>query len=153
MEFTSTRSNLSYESSQVIVQGISQEGGLFVPKSFPKLSEKMIRDLLPMSYSQRAESILSLYLTDFSKEEISHCVEMAYSGTFENDMPAPLVELDNNVHILELWHGPTCAFKDMALQLLPHLLVTATKKRKLNKKTVILVATSGDTGKAALDGF
>jgi len=153
MFFTSTRCRKSLESAQVITRGISDEGGLFVPQSFPVLTDSLIDRMIPMDYKERAKTILSLFLTDFSAAEIDHCVEGAYTGTFENDDPAPLPEVAPGMNLLELWHGPTCAFKDMALQLLPYLLTVSAKKTAPGRTMVILVATSGDTGKAALDGF
>lgn len=153
MRYTSTRSGKSIESAQAIVQGISEDGGLFVPENFPILSKEDIRKLTEMDYKQRAETILARYLTDFTDEEISRCVNGAYTGTFDNENPAPLVEAAPGLHFLELWHGPTCAFKDMALQLLPFLLTGSAAKTAPGKTMVILVATSGDTGKAALEGF
>ena len=153
MLFTSTRRRKALESAQVITQGISEEGGLFVPQSFPTLSDEQIDRLTGMNYKERAKVILPLFLSDFTPEEISHCVEGAYTGTFENENPAPLVEVAPGMNLLELWHGPTCAFKDMALQLLPYLLTAAAAKTAPGRTMVILVATSGDTGKAALDGF
>ena len=103
---------------------------------------------------ERAKKVLGLYLSDFSEEELNYCVEGAYAdGKFSSKDVAPVVKLHDNVNILELFKGPTCAFKDMALQILPYLLTTSTKKINLDKKVVILVATSGDTGKAALEGF
>lgn len=153
MKYTSTRSIRDLESSEAITKGIAEDGGLFVPETFPQLTDDMIRKMIGMTYKERAELVLSLYLTDYTKEEIRHCVNGAYDGTFDNDQPAPLVNVDRNMNLLELWHGPTCAFKDMALQLLPYLLTTAAKKTAPGRTMVILVATSGDTGKAALDGF
>ena len=153
MKFTSTRRPLALDSAQVITRGISEEGGLFVPQSFPSLSEKLIDDMVGMTYKERAKKILPLFLTDFTPEEIDRCVEGAYTGTFENEDPAPLVEVAPGMNLLELWHGPTCAFKDMALQLLPYLLTVSASKTAPDQTMVILVATSGDTGKAALDGF
>ena len=153
MQFTSTRRSLTLDSAQVITKGISDEGGLFVPRSFPVLSEDLIDRMTAMNYRDRAKTVLSLFLTDFTPEEISRCVDGAYCGTFENDDPAPLREVAPGMNLLELWHGPTCAFKDMALQLLPYLLTTAAAKTAPGRTMVILVATSGDTGKAALDGF
>ena len=153
MKFTSTRSLQSLESSGVITRGIAADGGLFVPESFPVLTEDLVKKLIPMTYKERAAEILKLYLTDFTQEEIARCVDGAYTDTFENNDPAPLKALDDRLHILELWHGPTCAFKDMALQILPYLLSISAKKTAAGKTMVILVATSGDTGKAALDGF
>ena len=153
MKFTSTRRPLALDSAQVITRGISEEGGLFVPQSFPSLSEKLIDDMVGMTYKERAKAVLRLFLTDFTPEEIDRCVEGAYTGTFENEDPAPLVEVTPGMNLLELWHGPTCAFKDMALQLLPYLLTVSASKTAPDQTMVILVATSGDTGKAALDGF
>ena len=106
-----------------------------------------------MQLEGRAREVLALYLTDFSADEIARSVDAAYTGTFDQENPAPLVELAPWLNILELWHGPTCAFKDMALQLLPHLLTISARKAAPGRTMVILTATSGDTGKAALDGF
>ena len=153
MKYTSTRdANVSVSSATAISQGISEEGGLFVPVSIPALTEKDFERISKLDYIGRAKAVLSLYLDDFSEEELDYCVRGAYSKTFDNDSPAPLHKLDNGEYILELWHGPTCAFKDLALQLLPFLLTTSAKKVGKGR-TVILVATSGDTGKAALEGF
>lgn len=155
MLYTSTRDkSLCVESSEAITRGISAEGGLFVPLEIPKLSAQDIQDMIPMSYIERAKKVLSLYLTDFTAEEIDYCVKGAYkAGKFNSDKVAPLAHLEDNAEILELFRGPTCAFKDMALQLLPYLLTTASRKAAPDKEIVILVATSGDTGKAALEGF
>lgn len=157
MFYTSTRNkNLRVTSSEAITKGISDEGGLFVPEEIPHLTEDEIMGLIPLSYKERAKKILSLYLTDFTEEEINYCVEGAYrDGKFSSEKIAPVVDLPgtDNGHILELFWGPTCAFKDMALQLLPYLLTTASKRFAPDKEIVILVATSGDTGKAALEGF
>ena len=154
MLYTSTRGGGGeVASAQAITQGIADDGGLFVPETFPALTAADFAALRTMSYRERAEKILSLYLTDYTPEELAHCVAGAYTGTFENDDPAPLREVAPGMHLLELWHGPTCAFKDMALQLLPFLLTAAAKKVAPGQTMVILVATSGDTGKAALDGF
>ena len=155
MQFFSTRDhNRVVSASQAIAQGLSDEGGLFVPQSFPKVD---LNDMLGLDYIGRAEYVLSRFLTDFTPEEIKACAESAYGGgKFDDNTPAPVVSLDEhgeNKHILELWHGPTCAFKDMALQILPHLLTRSLKKTADGKTAVILVATSGDTGKAALEGF
>lgn len=143
--------------AQAIVQGISQDGGLFVPESLPKYSYADLNELAGCSYQERAVKILGDFLTDFSREEIQDCVSQAYAEEkFSGGNPAPLSLLQNgpvNMYLLELWHGPTCAFKDMALQLLPHLLTRSLKKTGSDKTAVILVATSGDTGKAALEGF
>ncbi len=154
MNYVSTRNNkIKVSSAFAIAHGISSEGGLYVPESIPALSEQDFSTLTKLDYKGKAEYILKKYLTDFTDDEIAHCVNGAYTSSFDNDIPAPIAQLGDNVNILELWHGPTCAFKDLALQLLPYLLTTSTKKVADGKKTVILVATSGDTGKAALEGF
>ena len=154
MLYTSTRdNNLSVSSAQAIEKGISVEGGLFVPTEIPCIDKDFLNDLKNKSYIERAKAVLSLFLTDYTEEELDHCITGAYGTGFAHEDVAPVVKLHDNVHILELWHGPTCAFKDMALQLLPYLLTTASKKGGSDKQIVILVATSGDTGKAALEGF
>jgi len=154
VNYISTRnSEIKVTASQAIAQGISKDGGLFVPETIPTLKNEDYNALKNMNYVERAAFVLKLFLTDFTDEEIKYCVEGAYKGTFDNDLPAPLNTINDNTHILELWHGPTCAFKDLALQLLPYLLTTSAKKVSGGKETVILVATSGDTGKAALEGF
>ncbi len=154
MNYTSTRNDtLRVSSSFAIANGISEEGGLFVPTDIPKVTPEFIDSLVPMTYIERARKVLSLYLTDFSADEINEDTFGAYSTGFTNEKIAPLVNLHSNVNVLELWHGPTCAFKDMALQLLPYLLTGSAKRISDGKETVILVATSGDTGKAALEGF
>ena len=144
-------------SAQAIAQGISQDGGLFVPESFPQITEEELKAMLSMSYQDRAKCIIAKYLTDFTEEEIADCVDSAYTvEKFGSENPAPLATVDFNgaeLNLLELWHGPTCAFKDMALQILPHFLTKSLKKAGGGKDAVILVATSGDTGKAALEGF
>lgn len=155
MNYNSTRNNQAGKSAKyAIANGISQEGGLFVPAEIPKLSLKQLEDMANANYRTIAKTVLSKFLTDFSKEEIEDCVNKAYtSKKFGSDEIAPLYRLNGTVSVLELWHGPTCAFKDMALQILPHLMMTSAKTVLDNKKIVILVATSGDTGKAALEGF
>lgn len=153
MYFTSTRDNLQVTAAQAIARGISREGGLFVPSEFPAVSAEMLEKLVSMNYKERAAALLSEYLTAFTPEEVEYCVNGAYTGTFDNDLPAPVRTLDGGKHILELWHGPTCAFKDLALQILPFLLTVSARKSAPDKTIVILVATSGDTGKAALAGF
>lgn len=154
MNYVSTRNNkLNATASQAIANGISKEGGLFVPENIPNLCAADFEALCKLDYKGRAKYILKYFLTDFSEEEIDYCVSGAYTASFENDEPAPIAKLGKNINMLELWHGPTCAFKDLALQLLPYLLTTAANKVNFGKETVILVATSGDTGKAALEGF
>ncbi len=155
MLYTSTRDkSIKVSSAEAIAHGISKEGGLFVPESIPQISMDDIVRLSKLDYIGRAKEILSLYLTDFSAEEIDACVNGAYGeGKFSSEKVSPLHTLTEGTEILELWKGPTCAFKDMALQLLPHLLTVASSKSAPDKEIVILVATSGDTGKAALEGF
>ncbi len=154
MKYNSTRnSDINITASNAIAKGISEEGGLFVPAEFPNIKNDL-NSLLKLDYMGRANFVLEKYLDDFSKEEIHECTQKAYNySKFENDTPAKLVALENSFSVLELWHGPTCAFKDMALQILPHLLNKSLKKCGDGKEAVILVATSGDTGKAALEGF
>ncbi len=155
MFYTSTRdNNVRVTASKAITDGISPDGGLYIPMEIPKLSDDELRSLCSADYKERAKKVLGLYLTDFTKEELDYCVEGAYrTGKFSSEAVAPVVKLHDNVSILELFKGPTCAFKDMALQILPYLLTVSAKKNLENKEIVILVATSGDTGKAALEGF
>ncbi|MBR5682207.1 MAG: threonine synthase [Ruminococcus sp.] len=155
MFYNSTRnSNVKVSSAEAITQGISVDGGLFVPESIPQLTLDEIKAIGDMSYADRAAYIFAKYLTDFTEAEIHHCTDNAYSTkNFETESIAEIAHLFDGTYMLELWHGPTCAFKDMALQILPYFLTTSAKKIKLDKKIVILVATSGDTGKAALEGF
>lgn len=155
MQYQSTRnSNIRVSSAQAIKQGISQDGGLFVPVDIPHLTSDEISGFSKMTYVERAVNILSRFLTDYTVEELRHCASNAYTAEkFASSDIAPVRKLNDTAYILELWHGPTCAFKDMALQILPHLLTKAIKKTGENKEVVILVATSGDTGKAALEGF
>ncbi len=155
MLYTSTRDNtIRVTASKAIAQGISEEGGLFVPCELPSFSLEKIQAMTNMPYTERAKTVLREFLTDFTEEELTYCVEGAYGNDkFTSDMIAPTVNVQGNENILELWHGPTCAFKDMALQLLPYLMTVSAKKNADGKTIVILVATSGDTGKAALEGF
>lgn len=155
MFYRSTRnSDIKVSSAQAIVQGISKEGGLFVPSEIPKLSQDELAALGKMPYPERAAAVFKKFLTDFTDSEIQHCVGSAYTDkNFDTANITELKKLTDSAYVLELWHGPTCAFKDMALQILPYLLTTSAKKTELDKKIVILVATSGDTGKAALEGF
>ena len=154
MNYISTRDNsIKVSAASAIAQGISAEGGLFVPEEIPTFTKEDFSALCKMDYPARASFVLGKFLGDFTPDEVDHCTKGAYVGTFDEDKPAPLHNLYGNVEILELWHGPTCAFKDLALQILPFLLTTSASKVSGGKKTVILVATSGDTGKAALEGF
>lgn len=139
---------------EAIKQGISPDGGLFVPQTIPAVLIKDLASLVRADYRERAKFILNLYLTDFKKEDINNSVQAAYNEkSFQSPDIAPLEPLADNLHTLELWHGPTAAFKDMALQLLPHLMTRAIINTNEDKEIVILTATSGDTGKAALEGF
>ena len=155
MFYNSTRnSSVKVSSAEAITQGISAEGGLFVPESIPEITFDDIKKIGEMKYADRAAFVFSKFLTDFTEAEIHYCTDNAYSTkNFESDSIAEIAHLFNGTYMLELWHGPTCAFKDMALQILPYFLTTSVKKINLDKKIVILVATSGDTGKAALEGF
>ncbi|MCD7873241.1 MAG: threonine synthase, partial [Clostridiales bacterium] len=155
MFYTSTRDkSIKVSASQAITRGISQDGGLFVPCEIPIFSKEKIESMVNMNYIQRAKTVLREFLTDFTDEELDYCVSNAYSADkFSSEFIAPTVNLNKNENILELWHGPTCAFKDMALQLLPYLMTVSSKKTAQDKTIVILVATSGETGKAALEGF
>ncbi len=155
MFYKSTRNNsIEVNSAEAITMGLSHEGGLFVPKYFPLLELADIECLADKSYVERAIEVLSLFLTDFSDEDLTSCVQKAYTKEkFKSDTITDISHLYEGRYMLELWHGPTCAFKDMALQLLPHLLTTSAKMIDNDKEIVILVATSGDTGKAALEGF
>ena len=154
MKYFSTR-NIEYKvtASEAISRGLAPDGGLFVPSELPHFTVESIRKLCEMTYRERAERILRLFLEEFSDAEIESIVAAAYGDNFDDAAIAPLHFTDGHTAVLELWHGPTCAFKDMALQMLPHLLTASLKKCGENRKVCILVATSGDTGKAALEGF
>ena len=155
MQFKSTRDkSVAVTSAMAIKTGLSPDGGLFLPETIPHVDLDTINSLVTMSYNERAKKILGLFLTDFTGEELTDCVNSAYNREkFETDEIAPVYKMTDETYFLELWHGPTCAFKDMALQILPHLLSKSIKKTGETKEVVILVATSGDTGKAALEGF
>lgn len=153
--YISTRNNYDKVSAaQAIKLGMVPAGGLFVPEQIPVFSPSEILALQGSTYQEVAEKIFALFLEDYSLAEIRACVEKAYNeGNFTHPQIAPLFKLNDRTFILELWHGPTAAFKDMALQIMPHFLSLAVKKVQAGKEIVILVATSGDTGKAALEGF
>ena len=150
--YNSTRGIRGFTASQAILQGLSQDGGLFVPEQIPKL-ERSLRELSEMSYQDVAFEVMKLFLTDFTEEELRTCIRNAYDEKFDTPEIAPLHQTDDKTWFLELYHGATIAFKDMALSILPHLMTTAAAKNGLKKEIVILTATSGDTGKAALAGF
>lgn len=150
--YKSTRNNNeTATASQAILKGLANEGGLFAPSSIPAL-DVSIEDLAKMSYQEVAYEVMKLFLTDFTQEELKYCINSAYDSKFDTEDIAPLVKADG-AYYLELFHGSTIAFKDMALSILPYLLVTAAKKNNVKNDIVILTATSGDTGKAALAGF
>ena len=153
MKFISTRGgNERVTGAQAIVQGLAANGGLFVPEKFPQVTAAELEEMLALSYAERAAKILHKYLDEYDEEGLLSACGAAYSR-FEGPDPAPLVKIDDGVYILELFHGPTCAFKDMALTLLPYLLRKGCDLCGIKEKILILVATSGDTGKAALEGF
>ncbi|SKC49695.1 threonine synthase [Maledivibacter halophilus] len=150
--YKSTRSSdLNITSSEAIVKGLAHDGGLYVPKEFP-IIEKSFDELMDMNYRELAFYIMKKYFTDFEDKELLQCINSAYDEKFDSKNIAELIEC-SGVYFLELFHGPTLAFKDMALSILPYLLKTASKKQNIKKEIVILTATSGDTGKAALEGF
>ena len=155
MQYISTRDkNTTYLASQAIAQGLAPDGGLMTPAYLPKLPGKSLSDLKEMSYQQRAVYVMKLFLDEFSVKELTDFANAAYGPEkFDTPAVAPVRALDGNTYCLELWHGPTCAFKDMALQMLPHLLTASLRKQEEEKTVCILVATSGDTGKGALEGF
>ena len=153
--------NLTYQStrggesgltaSQAILKGLADDGGLFMPTSIPKLDVTM-EELAGMSYQETAYRVMKQFLTDFTEEELRYCIDHAYDSKFDTEEIAPLVKADG-AYYLELFHGSTIAFKDMALSILPYLMTTSAKKNHVENEIVILTATSGDTGKAAMAGF
>lgn len=152
ISYKSTRgSGETLTASQAILQGLSPDGGLFVPTQIPRLP-KSLQELSQLSYQELAYEIMSRFLTDFTPAELKSCIQKAYDSKFDTDAIAPLVERDG-AHYLELFHGATIAFKDMALSILPHLMTVSAKKNREEREIVILTATSGDTGKAAMAGF
>ena len=154
MQYVSTRdAGLRVTSAEAIVRGLSPDGGLFVPETLPRIGLEELKALLNMPYPQRAAFIMGCFLEEYTGEELQKFSEAAYSAERFGEFPAPLHVRDGSTAFLELWHGPTCAFKDMALQIMPHLLRAALLKTGEKKQVCILVATSGDTGKAALEGF
>jgi len=156
MRYRSTRSStgVTVSSAEVIARGIAPDGGLYVPVDIPRLSEPALRELVNADYSQRAFEILRPFFDEFSAEALLASIAAAYgSNRFACQVVAPLTVLSQSEAILELWHGPTAAFKDMALQLLPHIMLEALRLAGVDRRILILVATSGDTGKAALEGF
>ena len=152
MFYRSTRDdNVKVTASQAILKGLAADGGLFVPESIPSL-DKSLEELSKMNYKEVAYEVMKLMLDDFTEEELKSCIDRAYDSKFDTEEMTPLVKVENE-YFLELFHGATIAFKDMALSILPHLLTTSAKKNNVKNEIVILTATSGDTGKAALAGF
>lgn len=150
--YNSTRSKgTAVKASEAILKGLTDDGGLFVPDHIPAL-DKSLRELSQMDYRQVAYEVMKLYFTDFTESELKNCIDRAYDSKFDTEVIAPLAEAEN-AYYLELFHGPTIAFKDMALSILPHLMITSARKNAIKNEIVILTATSGDTGKAALAGF
>ncbi len=155
MKYFSTRDTQknSFDSAVVIKKGLASDGGLFVPDSLPSLTKEKIEHICTLTYEQRAATILSEFLTDYTYEELLEDATNAYSESSFQGGAAPLVKVSDSIYSLELWHGPTAAFKDMALQIMPRLLSRALTKTGEDNTALILVATSGDTGKAALEGY
>ncbi len=155
MNYKSTRDKQekTYSAAEVIKQGLADDGGLFVPESIPSLTQADIDALAKLDYIGRAADIMSCFLTDYTCDELLADCRAAYCDKSFPGGAAPLVAVNDNLYSLELWHGPTAAFKDMALQLMPRLLVRALRKTGETRTSLILVATSGDTGKAALEGY
>ena len=152
MLYVSTRNaQEKVTASQAVLKGLAENGGLFVPEQIPVL-DVPVEKLADMTYQETAYEVMKLFLTDYTEEELKKCIENAYDDKFDTSEIAPLVKAQN-AYYLELFHGATIAFKDMALSILPHLLITAARKNQVNNDIVILTATSGDTGKAALAGF
>ncbi len=153
VKYVSTRDVNKNEitASQAILKGLADDGGLFVPTSIPKL-DVSLEALSKMTYQQVAYEVLKLFLSDFTEDELKHCINSAYDSKFDTEEIAPLTFADG-AYYLELFHGATIAFKDMALSILPHLMITSARKNNIKNDIVILTATSGDTGKAALAGF
>ncbi len=150
--YHSTRNNAKeLTASQAVLQGLAEDGGLFVPSALPVL-DCSLDSMKDMTYQQVAYEVMKLFLTDYTEEELTYCIEHAYDAKFDTEEIAPLVYADD-AYYLELFHGATIAFKDMALSILPYLMTTAARKNNLKEEIVILTATSGDTGKAALAGF
>lgn len=152
LQYRSTRNNeVTVTASEAILKGLADDGGLFVPVSMPKLSVSLDQ-LKSMNYQETAYAVMKEFFTDFTEDELKNCIAKAYDSKFDTEEIAPLVKVDDTYY-MELFHGATIAFKDMALSILPHLLTTSAKKNNVENEIVILTATSGDTGKAALAGF
>ena len=154
MLYHSTRDNgTNLTAAGAIAGGLAKDGGLYVPECFPAITAEDIEKLVKMDYRGRAKYIMGMYLNDFSAEELTEYTSKAYADNYDSKSAAPVYSVNDNTHFLELWHGPTSAFKDMALQMLPYLMTASMKKTGEKRQVCILTATSGDTGKAALEGF
>ena len=155
MKYYSTRDRaVRMDAAEAVKMGLSRDGGLLTPEAIPQIDRAFLEELVNQRYQTRAAKIMGLYLTDYTEEELLAFAENAYGpDKFDTEAVAPVRTLDERTHCLELWHGPTSAFKDMALQMLPQLLSAALRKTGEDKTACILVATSGDTGKAAMEGF
>ncbi len=152
MKFIGTRGGSAVTGAEAIVRGMAEGGGLYVPEVFPSVTAEELEAMLPMSYPERAAFILGKYFDEYPRGELLQALETAY-GKFEGDDPVPLVKIEDGLFVLELFHGPTCAFKDIALSVLPYLLRKGCDMLGIQSEILILTATSGDTGKAALEGF
>ena len=155
MKYYSTRDkNVSLSAAEAVKMGLSRDGGLLTPTRIPQIDRAFLERLIPMEYAQRAAKVMALYLTDYSEEELLTFGRNAYGpAQFDDPIAAPVRKVEDGLYCLELWHGPTSAFKDMALQMLPQLLSAALRKTGEKRTACILAATSGDTGKAAMAGF
>lgn len=154
MRYISTRGqSRPVTAAEALLTGLAPDGGLYLPAEFPAGVEITPAAAASLSYQQLASEILKLFLSDYTQDELETCIRQAYGDNFDTPAVTPVTMVGKKLGFLELWHGPTCAFKDLALQLLPHLLMTAARKLRFDREIVLLVATSGDTGKAALEGF
>ena len=152
IKYESTRgSKNTLNAAAAVIQGIAEDKGLYVPDHIPALPFE-IKDMQGKSYKEIAKAVIGAFFTDYTSEEMQYCIDGAYTGKFEAEEIVPLVKA-GDAYFLELYHGRTAAFKDMALSILPYLLTTAMKKENEDKMVCILTATSGDTGKAALEAF
>ena len=155
MKYYSTRDkSVSLSAAEAVKMGLSRDGGLLTPEQIPQIDRSFLESLISMDYAQRAAKVMALYLTDYTEEELLTFGHNAYGPEkFDDPAAAPVRKVEDGTYCLELWHGPTSAFKDMALQMLPQLLSAALRKTGEKRTACILVATSGDTGKAAMEGF
>ena len=155
MNYRSTRctNDSGVASAVAIKNGLAPDGGLYMPESIPHFSEKDIKSLIDKTYAERAAFVMGAFLSDYTYDELLSDCEISYGEDRFPGGAAPIHNIDGNIYSLELWHGPTCAFKDMALQIMPRLLSRALVKTEEKRTAMILVATSGDTGKAALEGY